>query len=166
MLRRTAHEAKVAGRVLFTGERPVVPDGTPGPDLPSLTLSAMDQFASRPRRRPSSAAVEALASGLPVLYAPARRSEDLPPEAAPTPAGARRPRRVRPRDRRGPSGGPRHRARRRGPRYTTASPAARPAHGRVHGGRGGASPSACTVSTAATAMSLRTFEGASRHDTP
>ncbi|MFH9004723.1 glycosyltransferase [Streptomyces afghaniensis] len=85
-LRRTAHEAGVAGRVVFTGERPYVPDGSPGPDLPSLT-SAMDLLAS-----PSTdeafglAAVEALASGLPVLYASCPAIEDVRPSAA----GARR----------------------------------------------------------------------------
>ncbi|MEU7468349.1 glycosyltransferase [Streptomyces sp. NPDC044984] len=81
VLRRTAHEAGVAGRVLFTGERPVVPDGTPGPDLPSLT-AAMDLFASPSAEEAFGlAAVEALASGLPVLYASCPAIEDLPPEA-------------------------------------------------------------------------------------
>ncbi|MYR43796.1 glycosyltransferase [Streptomyces sp. SID5910] len=87
LLRRTAHEAGVSGRVLFTGERPYVPDGTPGPDLPSLT-SAMDVFASpSPDEAFGLAAVEALASGLPVLYASCPAIEDLPPSAT---AGARR----------------------------------------------------------------------------
>lgn len=87
MLRRTAHEAGVAGRVLFTGERPGVPDGSPGPDLPSLT-AAMDLFASpSPEEAFGLAAVEALASGLPVLYAACPAIEDLPPENR---AGARR----------------------------------------------------------------------------
>ncbi len=52
LLRRTAHDYRVADRVLFTGERPYVPDGTPGPDLPSLT-AAMDLLASPSPRRPS-----------------------------------------------------------------------------------------------------------------
>ncbi|MFD7686207.1 glycosyltransferase [Streptomyces sp. NPDC059781] len=87
VLRRTAREAGVAGRVLFTGERPVVPDGTPGPDLPSLT-SAMDLFASPSAEEAFGlAAVEALASGLPVLYASCPALEDLP---SGTRAGARR----------------------------------------------------------------------------
>ncbi|MFD1664166.1 glycosyltransferase [Streptomyces calvus] len=87
LLRRTAHEAGVAGRVLFTGERPCVPDGSPGPDLPSLT-AAMDLFASPSAEEAFGlAAVEALASGLPVLYASCPAIEDLPPAAA---AGARR----------------------------------------------------------------------------
>lgn len=87
LLRRTAHEAGVAGRVLFTGERPGVPDGTPGPDLPSLT-AAMDLFASpSPEEAFGLAAVEALAAGLPVLYASCPAIEDLPP---PDRAGARR----------------------------------------------------------------------------
>jgi glycosyltransferase involved in cell wall biosynthesis len=87
VLRRTAREAGVAGRVLFTGERPVVPDGTPGPDLPSLT-AAMDLFASPSAEEAFGlAAVEALASGLPVLYASCPAIEDLPPEAC---ADARR----------------------------------------------------------------------------
>ncbi|MCL7429304.1 glycosyltransferase [Streptomyces sp. YS415] len=83
VLRRTAHEAGVADRVLFTGERPYVPDGSPGPDLPSLT-AAMDVFASpSPEEAFGLAAVEALASGLPVLYASCPAIEDLPAEAAP-----------------------------------------------------------------------------------
>ncbi|MGW2639286.1 glycosyltransferase, partial [Streptomyces sp. NPDC001348] len=45
VLRRTAHEAGVSDRVLFTGERPYVPDGSPGPDLSALT-SAMDLLAA------------------------------------------------------------------------------------------------------------------------
>ncbi|MGA5516629.1 glycosyltransferase [Streptomyces pseudogriseolus] len=87
VLRRTAHEAGVSGRVLFTGERPAVPDGTPGPDLPSLT-SAMDLFAAPSTEEAFGlAAVEALAAGLPVLYGSCPAIEDLPPES---PAGARR----------------------------------------------------------------------------
>ncbi|WP_306986678.1 glycosyltransferase [Streptomyces canus] len=86
-LRRTAHEAGVADRVLFAGERPYVPDGSPGPDLPSLT-SAMDLLASpSPEESFGLAVVEALASGLPVLYASSPAIEDLPPQAT---AGARR----------------------------------------------------------------------------
>ncbi|MET9909144.1 glycosyltransferase [Streptomyces sp. NPDC006476] len=78
VLRRTAHEAGVADRVLFTGERPYVPDGTPGPDLPSLA-AAMDVLASpSPEEAFGLAIVEALASGLPVLYASCPAIEDLP----------------------------------------------------------------------------------------
>ncbi|MBK6018070.1 glycosyltransferase [Streptomyces sp. MBT53] len=87
LLRRTAHDCGVADRVLFTGERPYVPDGTPGPDLPSLT-SAMDLLASpSPEEAFGLAVVEGLASGLPVLYASCPAVEDLPPQAA---AGAHR----------------------------------------------------------------------------
>ncbi|WP_307625964.1 glycosyltransferase [Streptomyces turgidiscabies] len=87
VLRRTAREAGVADRVLFTGERPCVPDGTPGPDLPSLT-SAMDVLASpSPEEAFGLAVVEALAAGLPVRYVSCPAVEDLPPEAA---EGARR----------------------------------------------------------------------------
>ncbi|MEU0043068.1 glycosyltransferase [Streptomyces werraensis] len=87
VLRRTAHEAGVSGRVLFTGERPAVPDGSPGPDLPSLT-SAMDLFASPSTEEAFGlAAVEALAAGLPVLHGACPAIEDLPPDAS---AGARR----------------------------------------------------------------------------
>ncbi|GCB49271.1 glycosyltransferase [Streptomyces sp. NL15-2K] len=82
VLRRMAHRAGVADRVLFTGERPYVPDGSPGPDLPSLT-SAMDLLASpSPEEAFGLAAVEALAAGLPVLYASCPAIEDLPPAAA------------------------------------------------------------------------------------
>jgi len=87
VLRRTAREAGVADRVLFTGERPCVPDGTPGPDLPSLT-SAMDVLASpSPEEAFGLAVVEALAAGLPVRYVSCPAVEDLRPEAA---EGARR----------------------------------------------------------------------------
>ncbi|MET9392311.1 glycosyltransferase [Streptomyces sp. NPDC006624] len=83
VLRRTARAAGVAERVLFTGERPCVPDGSPGPDLPSLT-AAMDVLASpSPEEAFGLAIVEALASGLPVLYASCPALEDLPPSAAP-----------------------------------------------------------------------------------
>ncbi|MGW1213711.1 glycosyltransferase [Streptomyces sp. NPDC002499] len=86
VLRRTAHEAGVADRVLFTGERPYVSDGTPGPDLPSLT-AAMDLLGSPcPEEAFGLAIIEALASGLPVRYASCPAIEDLPPGAA---AGAR-----------------------------------------------------------------------------
>jgi glycosyltransferase involved in cell wall biosynthesis len=87
VLRRTTHEAGVADRVLFTGERPYVPDGSHGPDLPSLT-SAMDLLASPSTEEAFGlAAVEALASGLPVLYASCPAIEDMPASVA---AGARR----------------------------------------------------------------------------
>ncbi|MGW2044391.1 glycosyltransferase [Streptomyces sp. NPDC001858] len=86
VLRRLAHEAGVADRVLFTGERPYVADGTPGPDLPSL-VCAMDLFVSpSPEETFGLAVVEALASGLPVLYASCPAIEQLPAQ----PAGARR----------------------------------------------------------------------------
>ncbi|MDQ1029159.1 glycosyltransferase involved in cell wall biosynthesis [Streptomyces umbrinus] len=87
VLRRTAHEAGVADRVLFTGERPNVPDASPGLDVPSLTF-AMDLLASpSPEESFGLAVVEALASGLPVLYTSCPAIEDLPPQAA---AGALR----------------------------------------------------------------------------
>ncbi|GHE69776.1 glycosyltransferase [Streptomyces griseoaurantiacus] len=81
-LRAAARRAGVAGRVLFAGERPAVPDGTPGPALPSL-LAAMDLFASpSPEEAFGLAAVEALAAGLPVRYVSCPAIEDLPPGAA------------------------------------------------------------------------------------
>ncbi|MEV5144082.1 glycosyltransferase [Streptomyces sp. NPDC052727] len=82
-LRRTARQAGVADRVLFTGERPYVPDGSPGPDLPALA-AAMDVLAApSPEESFGLAVVEALAAGLPVRYASCPAVEDLPPEAAP-----------------------------------------------------------------------------------
>ncbi|MEV7884545.1 glycosyltransferase [Streptomyces sp. NPDC002817] len=82
-LRQVARAAGVADRVLFTGERPYVPDGSPGPDLPSLT-SAMDLLVSpSPEEAFGLAVVEALASGLPVLYSSCPAVEDLPSQAAP-----------------------------------------------------------------------------------
>ncbi|MFE0808985.1 glycosyltransferase [Streptomyces sp. NPDC058794] len=84
VLRRTAREAGVADRVLLTGERPYVPDGSPGPDLPSLA-SAMDVLAAPSAEEAFGlAVVEGLASGLPVLYSSCPAIEDLPPDAAPT----------------------------------------------------------------------------------
>ncbi|MFG2356061.1 glycosyltransferase [Streptomyces sp. NPDC048521] len=82
-LRRAAREAGVADRVLFTGERPYVPDGSPGPDLPALT-SAMDVLAApSPEEAFGLAVVEALAAGLPVRYTSCPALQDLPPKAAP-----------------------------------------------------------------------------------
>ncbi|MFE9174388.1 glycosyltransferase [Streptomyces kebangsaanensis] len=81
-LRRAARAAGVAGRVLFTGERPYLPDGSSGPDLPSL-VCAMDLLASPSEEEAFGlAAVEALACGLPVLYTSCPAIEDLPPPAA------------------------------------------------------------------------------------
>ncbi|MFE1753631.1 glycosyltransferase [Streptomyces anandii] len=86
-LRRTAHEAGVAERVLFTGERSCDPEESADPDLPSLT-AAMDLLVSpSPEEAFGLAVVEALASGLPVLYASCPAIEDLPPGEVP---GARR----------------------------------------------------------------------------
>ncbi|MEU3981362.1 glycosyltransferase [Streptomyces sp. NPDC026672] len=82
-LRRTAREAGVADRVLFAGERPHLPDGSPGPDLPALA-SAMDVLAApSPQEAFGLVAVEALAAGLPVRYTSCPAIEDLPPGAAP-----------------------------------------------------------------------------------
>ncbi|RZU37381.1 glycosyltransferase involved in cell wall biosynthesis [Streptomyces sp. BK022] len=82
-LRRAAAAAGVSDRVLFTGEVPGLPDGTAGPDLPTLT-SAMDVLAApSPEEAFGLAVVEALAAGLPVRYASCPAVEDLPPEAAP-----------------------------------------------------------------------------------
>ena len=82
-LRRAAEETGVAGRVLFTGERPYAPDGSPGPELPALT-SAMDVLAApSPEEAFGLVVVEALAAGLPVRYASCPAIEDLPPGAAP-----------------------------------------------------------------------------------
>ncbi|MGN9759198.1 glycosyltransferase [Streptomyces sp. SD31] len=87
-LRRIALGLGVADRLVLTGERPYLPD--PGDDTPDLValLSAMDVLASpSPEESFGLAVVEALAAGLPVLYASCPAVEDLPPDAAP---GARR----------------------------------------------------------------------------
>ncbi|KUJ67237.1 glycosyl transferase [Streptomyces albus subsp. albus] len=84
-----AHALGVSERVRLLGERDgaVETAGDRPADIPGL-LAAMDVFVS-----PSSgetfglAALEALAAGLPVLYAACPAIEELPPEAAP---GARR----------------------------------------------------------------------------
>ncbi|MFB9466197.1 glycosyltransferase [Streptomyces cinereospinus] len=83
VLRRTAREAGVADRVLFTGERPCLPDGSAGPDLPSLT-AAMDLLVSPSAEEAFGlAVVEALAAGLPVVHASCPAIEDLPAHTAP-----------------------------------------------------------------------------------
>lgn len=88
-LRRTAHRLGVADRVVLTGERPYLP-GPGDDDAPGLVelLSAMDVLASpSPEESFGLAVVEALAAGLPVLYASCPAVDDLPPDAVP---GARR----------------------------------------------------------------------------
>ncbi len=119
-----------------------MPDGTPGPDLPSLT-SAMDLFAAPSTEEAFGlAAVEALAAGLPVLYGSCPAIEDLPPESpGRRAAGARWPGDVRPRDRRGARGGPGPAHGRRGRPPLQHHPQLGPPHGRVRGRRGGSSPS-------------------------
>jgi glycosyltransferase involved in cell wall biosynthesis len=88
VLQRTARDLGVASRVVLTGERPYQPD--PDDETPGLValLSAMDVLASpSPEESFGLAVVEALAAGLPVLYASCPAVEDLPRDAAP---GARR----------------------------------------------------------------------------
>ncbi|MFI9120202.1 glycosyltransferase [Streptomyces bikiniensis] len=87
-LLRLARRLGAADRVLLTGacEDPP-PAGSTGPSLPGL-LAAMDVFVSAsPDEAFGLAVVEALAAGLPVLYAACPAIEDLPADAAP---GARR----------------------------------------------------------------------------
>ncbi|MEV7000457.1 glycosyltransferase [Streptomyces sp. NPDC093982] len=87
-LLRTARALGVVDRVVLAGERPYLPG--PGDEAPGLValLSAMDVLASpSPQESFGLAVVEALAAGLPVLYASCPAVEDLPPDAAP---GARR----------------------------------------------------------------------------
>ncbi|MGC9538163.1 glycosyltransferase [Streptomyces sp. UG1] len=88
VLRRTARDLGVADRVVLAGERPYLPDSRDdAPDLVAL-LSAMDVLASpSPEESFGLAVVEALAAGLPVLYASCPAVEDLATDAAP---GARR----------------------------------------------------------------------------
>ncbi|MFJ8631551.1 glycosyltransferase [Streptomyces sp. NPDC093568] len=84
VLLRTARDLGVADRVVLTGERPYLPG--PGDRAPGLValLSAMDALASpSPEESFGLAVVEALAAGLPVLYASCPAVEDLPPDAAP-----------------------------------------------------------------------------------
>ncbi|MEU6240739.1 glycosyltransferase [Streptomyces sp. NPDC047024] len=82
-LRRLAEQAGVAERVVFAGERPYLPDGSTGPDLPALT-SAMDVLASpSPEEAFGLAVVEGLAAGLPVRHSSCPAVEDLPSGAAP-----------------------------------------------------------------------------------
>jgi len=87
-LRRSARALGVADRVVLTGERPYLP--SPRDEAPGLVglLSAMDVLVSPSAQEAFGlAVVEALAAGLPVLYASCPAVEDLPPDAAP---GARR----------------------------------------------------------------------------
>ncbi|WP_406445285.1 glycosyltransferase [Streptomyces sp. NBC_01613] len=83
-LRHTARRLGIADRVVLTGERPYLPD--PHDEAPGLAdlLSAMDALASPSAEEAFGlAVVEALAAGLPVLYASCPAVEDLPPDAAP-----------------------------------------------------------------------------------
>jgi glycosyltransferase involved in cell wall biosynthesis len=87
-LRRSARALGVADRVVLTGERPYLP--APRDEAPGLVdlLSAMDVLVSPSAQEAFGlAVVEALAAGLPVLYASCPAVEDLPPDEAP---GARR----------------------------------------------------------------------------
>lgn len=87
-LRRLARGLGVADRLVLTGERPYLPG--PGDDAPGVValLSAMDVLASPSAEEAFGlAVVEALAAGLPVLYASCPAVQDLPPGAVP---GARR----------------------------------------------------------------------------
>ncbi|WP_031225969.1 glycosyltransferase [Streptomyces roseochromogenus] len=83
-LRRLAADLGVAHRMLMTGELPGLPDPRYAvPDLPSM-LSALDVLVAPALEETFGLAVlEALAAGLPVLYASAPALADLPPEAAP-----------------------------------------------------------------------------------
>ncbi|MFE5734063.1 glycosyltransferase [Streptomyces sp. NPDC056528] len=87
-LLRLARALGAADRVLLTGAcADPPPAGAAGPSLPGL-LAAMDVFVSTsPDEAFGLAIVEALAAGLPVLYAACPAIEDLPADAAP---GARR----------------------------------------------------------------------------
>lgn len=81
-LRGLAQELGVVRRVVFAGERPYAsPSGRVGdPGLPAL-MSAMDLLASPSDEEAFGlAVVEALASGLPVLYVSCPAVEDLPPD--------------------------------------------------------------------------------------
>ncbi|WP_432165802.1 glycosyltransferase [Streptomyces sp. bgisy031] len=80
-LRGLVGELGVVRRVVFAGERPYVSSsGRVGdPDLPAL-MGAMDLLASPSDEEAFGlAVVEALASGLPVLYVSCPAVEDLPP---------------------------------------------------------------------------------------
>ncbi|WP_225821430.1 glycosyltransferase [Streptomyces naphthomycinicus] len=82
-LRQAARRAGIGRRVLFAGERPYLPDGSSGPDLPALA-SAMDVLAAPSTEEAFGlAVVEGLAAGLPVRYTSCPALEDLPPGAAP-----------------------------------------------------------------------------------
>lgn len=83
-LRRVARELGVEDRLVLAGERPHLPSPEDeAPDLASV-LSAMDVLASpSPEETFGLAVLEALAAGLPVLYASAPALTALPPDAAP-----------------------------------------------------------------------------------
>ncbi|MER7518504.1 glycosyltransferase [Streptomyces sp. NPDC126499] len=88
-LLRLAEECGARDRVLLPGAFPDPPAHPAGgrPELPSL-LAAMDVFVSTsPDEAFGLAIVEALAAGLPTLYAACPAIDDLPPDAVP---GARR----------------------------------------------------------------------------
>jgi glycosyltransferase involved in cell wall biosynthesis len=84
-LLRTAQQCGADPRVTLTGAclDPPAPHAPAGSSLPDL-LSAMDVFVSNsPDEAFGLAVVEALAAGLPVLYASCPAIADLPPDAVP-----------------------------------------------------------------------------------
>lgn len=84
-LLRAAQKYGVRRRVVLTGAcaDPPEPQAPPGSSLPAL-LAAMDVFvSSSPDEAFGLAVVEALAAGLPVLYAACPAIADLPPGAVP-----------------------------------------------------------------------------------
>ncbi|OLZ65779.1 glycosyl transferase [Streptomyces sp. IMTB 2501] len=83
-LGRNARDLGVADRVVLTGERPYLPDFRDGaPCIPDL-LFAMDVLAGPSMAETyHMAVVEALASGLPVLYTTAPALSVLPPGSMP-----------------------------------------------------------------------------------
>ncbi|MEV0092640.1 glycosyltransferase [Streptomyces sp. NPDC050738] len=84
-LLRAAQQFGVADRVILTGacEDPPPPHAPAGSGLPAL-LSAMDIFVSNsPDEAFGLAVIEALAAGLPVLYAACPAIADLPAQAVP-----------------------------------------------------------------------------------
>ncbi len=133
LLRRTAHDYRVADRVLFTGERPYVPDGTPAPTCPP----SPPRWTSSPRRprgglRPGGRRRSGVRAARALRVLPRHRGPPRRPR--PPPAGCRAAPRSSPARWRRPRAGPAsaHRPGRRPP--LLHHPQRRPPHGRVRGG--------------------------------
>lgn len=126
VLRRTAHDARVADRVLFTGERPCLPDGSPAPTCRPSSRRWTCSPRRPPRRRSASLWWRAWRPDCPCCTPPAPPWRTCPRTPRPAPGASPAAPTRSPGPSRRPAPGARTRARPRRRPGTTTSPAARP----------------------------------------